>query len=233
MTKKLLFLSLLSIFAYIKNADAQTIKLRNGQHDLSALEPANIDPSYSEAIFGQYFYGLITLKSLDQIKQENIIAWLNSQTALVKIPLDQAKKVDYLYKLPLSWKINPELHNSLTVNSEVTLRVNLYQYNTQIENKLKELGSIGFYNGLNKSMLITLNSDSLLSLIKMPFIFWAELPAPALETHNLRERTNHRVPLIQNSTGPFQLTGKDVIIGEWDGGGADEHIDYRLSSTPL
>lgn len=228
MTKKLLLLALFGLLLTLKSIDAQVIRLKSGIHDLSTQPTANLSPLNTQSVFNNHFYGLSTTRDDNKIPTEHVTAWLNSEVALVHIPLNQVNIESKIYELPSFLKIDPVVMDSLKPNSEIKLRINLFRYDAQIQEQLNKFGITDVYNGLNKSVHISLNSDSIKSLMQSAFIFWAEFPAPQLETHNLRERTNHRVPLIQNLTGPFQLTGKGVIMGEWDGGGADDHIDYEF-----
>lgn len=214
--------------------DAQTINLKTGSFNLLEQSPSILQKTNPLAIFDNTFYGLIYLKEQEKIKSEHIISWISKEVALTQIPLQMAMQSEQnLYNLPVEWKIAPEVLDSACVSCELKLRINLYQYNETIASALKQFGSIDAYDGLNKSIHIQFNSDSLFALMGSPFIFWAEFPAPELETNNLRERSNHRVPLLTQFSSSHQLTGKGVIMGEWDGGGAGDHIDYQFRHTRI
>jgi hypothetical protein len=227
MIKQLLFLVIFCFFTFSQSTDAQIVELKSGTLNLQNTIPNPISESNKEAVFNNHFYGLYHAKGENKINPLHITAWLNSEIALIHMPLTLAEGKKNLYPFPSSLKIDPIVLDSIQPNSKIQLSINLYQYNDAIANILTSFGTIGSYNGLNKSLHIQLNTDSVQALMSYPFVFWAEFPAPKLEVHNLRERTNHRVPLIQNLTGPFQLTGKGVVMGEWDGRGADDHIDYE------
>lgn len=234
MTRKVLLFFILLTFFFRLPLEAQVVQMKSGSLDLSQLEANAFSLSNTKALFESQFYGLAYANVPAQIKSEHVISWFSPQVALVTLALEEtAREVKY-YRLPREYKMDPLLRDSLpNAPKELSLIINLYQFNTSIQSTLETYGSLGVYNGLSQSVNIQLLKDSLAGLLDLPFVFWAEFPAPALETHNLRERTNHRVPSIQTPGGPFNLTGKGVIMGEWDGGGADNHIDYDYRMTRI
>jgi len=232
MTQKLLFFTLLLVFTSSKTIDAQIIELKSGTFNLLQQSTSERNETNTLAVFDKQFYGLMYAKEKEKIKSEHIISWLSKEVVLTQIPLELAIQSEHnLYNLPAQWKIAPAVLDSLCTNCDLKLRINLYQYNDKIAHALKQFGVIDAYDGLNQSIHIQINSDSLFALMRNPFVFWAEFPAPKLEMNNLRERTNHRVSLISNFSPSHQLTGKGVVMGEWDGGGADDHIDYQFRHT--
>ncbi len=231
--KLLLSLSFLTI-AFILQTEAQTVNLKNGELNLELLQPNQFLEANKQAVWNGRFYGLAHRKKSSRLPEQQVVYWLNPEVALVHLGLNEASsEIDY-YNLPPIWKIDPYLSDSIgSFGERIEVTINLYHYNNAIQETLESYGTLSTYNHLNRSINIELSTESFSQLLQLAFVYWVELPAPSLETHNLRERTNHRVPLLNTVNGPYQLTGKGVVMGEWDGGGADDHIDYQYRHTRI
>ncbi len=231
--KLLLFTSLISL-SFCNIIYAQVIELKTGTFNLQNQPTSLLAENNEQAVYDNTFYGLVVAKEKVNIPEGAIISWLSKDVALIHLSLPQAlQSKNPLYTFMPEWKLAPMTMDSLSTKSILNLRINLYQYTEKIAQEIKKYGKAGQYDALNKSIPIQIKSDSVLELMRKPFVFWAEFEAPALEMDNLRERTNHRVPLLTNFSTNHQLTGKGVVMGEWDGGGAFAHIDYQFRHTRI
>ncbi len=79
---------------------------------------------------------------------------------------------------------------------------------------------------LNNAWRVRANAYNWKKLAELPWIYWIEPVSPEPETNNWDERTNHRVPFVEPGASHLSLTGKNVVMGEWDGTGVGTHIDY-------
>jgi hypothetical protein len=229
-----LLLSYLLVGCFFTSSFSQEIDLKSGNLVLPNVEVSGSLFNGETTSYDNTFYGIIKAKDEAISNGHKVISWLNADYALILSPLESLNddKYDY-YWLPSAFKVDPFLLASINTEDRIRLIINLYDFNTKIEAELLEFGSLKEYDTLNHSLEILTASQSITPLAELPFVFWIELPAPELETNNLRERTNHRVPLLTNFSSAHKLTGKGVVMGEWDGGGAADHIDYDFRHTRI
>ena len=215
-------------------SSAQIVHLKSGDFDIRDNQISQITEDNKDIVFDGYFYGIVSVEKTNQIDPSLISAWLSPNLVIARLvlPLESIQN-KRLYQLTSKLKIDPLVQDSLIPKTEIKLNVTLHHFTESIKDKLTQLGEIGRYNPLNQSVIMNISADSFQSLIALPFVYWVELPAPTLETNNLLERTSHRVPLLTNFSTSHQLTGKGVVMGEWDGGGADDHIDYDYRHTRI
>lgn len=213
---------------------SQTINLKSGVLSLQDNKIETLSFENSTYLHQDKFYGIVKADKSAQLLTDNISTWLSNEFALVHLPIEDLNldQHDY-YSLPALYKLDPYVNEQISFDENITVLVNIYTIDSTILSSLNELGTTGEYDYLNRSINISIKGDNLQNLTKLPFVYWIEMPPPALETNNLRERTNHRVPLLENFASTYSLTGKGVVMGEWDGGGADDHIDYDHRHTRI
>ena len=154
--------------------------------------------------------------------------WVDN--TVTKEDIEQAN-LEAIYLLQPEWKIAPELNAIQSNQKDSLIEVKAFT--------LLALDHSAMHSGLASKGLTVLNKDNLSNcltlklrakdlnhLADLPWFYWIELIPPPLELHNLVERTNHRVPPLEGKESLYKLDGKDVVVGEWDGSGAQLHIDY-------
>lgn len=141
-----------------------------------------------------------------------------------------------IYALQPSWKIAPELVEIESDSSRV-LEARCFTFlnlnNVKIIGSLQEKYQILEVDKLTNSVTLSITADDLQELADLPWFYWVEPSTPELELNNLVERTNHRVPVLEGPTSTYKLNGKNVVVGEWDGSGAQLHIDYDYRHTQV
>lgn len=156
---------------------------------------------------------------------------------LLKLPTEEAFnrwKLLSVNQIPVQWKLSPEFDtpdlltwaikdNEIEINVFTSTPELLSQLRLSLEDQSYRIIT---QNDLASSLLVQIPFSALNELAEHPLIYWIEPAPPPVESNNWVERTNHRVPMIDNIKGPYALSGKDVIVGEWDGSGAAQHIDY-------
>jgi hypothetical protein len=141
-----------------------------------------------------------------------------------------------IYLLEPQWKIAPEVAalfqdsiSEVDVKCFTFLDLNHPQMRASIPDKFQVVETDYLINCL----VLRIPSTAVQELAKMPWFYWIEPNTPELELNNLVERTNHRVPVLEGPNSTFQLNGEDVVVGEWDGSGAQLHIDYDYRHTQV
>jgi subtilisin family serine protease len=139
------------------------------------------------------------------------------------------------------WKLdvrlkNPESLDWIWVNGKMQIELHYYK-SLNIENYKTYLNAQGLrvihHNNLSGSFRVEASKEQLNQVLQIPFVYWVEpVPAP-VKTDNWVERTNHRVPSVEKGSSPLGLSGKGVIMGEWDGTGVGPHIDFDFRLTRM
>lgn len=83
-------------------------------------------------------------------------------------------------------------------------------------------------------IVVKFHMSRLDQLKKFKHLVWITNEPPENESYNLPGFTNHRANILGSTLAGFRgLSGKNVIIGEWDGAGVGPHIDYddRLTNV--
>lgn len=169
---------------------------------------------------------------LDQYLPEN--SWYGRLQALPTEEQFASWKLLSIVRIPATWKLSPEFETPELLSWAIKgteIEVNVFTSQAtllpELRNRMEAKGvNILFQNNLASSLLIQVPLSELQALAEDPLIYWLEPAPPPVESNNWVERTNHRVPMVDNIKGPYALSGKDVIVGEWDGSGAAQHIDY-------
>jgi len=141
---------------------------------------------------------------------------------------------DGMFKLEPQWKIDPALNDPTSLDwaldeDQISIRALTFvdpdqeSIRTSISDRSYEIVEM---DHLIKAITVKLPVSAIAELASLPWVYWLEPITPPLETNNLVERTNHRVPMLEKGAGLYDLSGKGVVVGEWDGGGAQKHIDY-------
>lgn len=141
---------------------------------------------------------------------------------------------DAIYEIDPEWKIDPALNDPSALDwaldgDEISVRALTFLEPDQ-ESIKYSLSDRSYENlevdHLIKAVTVKIPVTAIAELASLPWVYWLEPITPPLETNNLVERTNHRVLVLEKGAGLYDLSGKGVVVGEWDGGGADKHIDY-------
>jgi gliding motility-associated-like protein len=164
--------------------------------------------------------------------------YLKNKAYLMAIPQDQwplsHPQIRSIFSLKPESKIdnfildiNEESDNSSFAEVQVHLFPGI-DFKSAI-NHFAEKGFVLTIDGSSLNFLgLRLNQNKLNQLASIPFVQWIEAAPPENETFNFRAISNHKADIL-NSTLPGQrgLTGKGVLVGEWDGTGVGPHIDYN------
>jgi hypothetical protein len=218
-------------------ASGQVLNLKSGNYDLSIETAIDLESDQAKKFSRDgHVYGVLHIPEGDWPESLKKSVYLDRTLYFVRLPHEQASNMPSgIYALQPNWKLDPVLEDSLANTPEGILKVEVNYSFVSSEEFQKDLESLGGLfveeHPLSKSCLIQIPSKKLSSILDLPYVYWAELPMPELEMNNLRERTNHRVPAVENFKNTYRLTGKNVIVGEWDGGGAGPHIDYDFRHT--
>jgi len=237
--------TLLLLLATVWRLDAQ-IAFKNGTISPGDLHVLN---SFDELTFGTNsngengVYVLIQFdelpddefKKLHQSKFELIqfipvntfYSWIPQGSSLEKIKELGVKVFD----IKPEWKLDRILtdldHNQWFNKENDRIAIRVYSFNNEAKISLLESGAnLIEIDPLSQSISIEIDRSKLGIVTSQNNVYWVEPIQPELELNNLVERTSHRVPSIERGAGVFNLSGKGVAVGEWDGTGADKHIDY-------
>ncbi|MCB9245794.1 MAG: S8 family serine peptidase [Flavobacteriales bacterium] len=158
--------------------------------------------------------------------------------ARIDRPLSDEEKLELRFCSPIrpSWKKHALLDELSPDPVDSTVFVTAYFHEWDESKDLTLLSRIGATSIVPQQLTLSyrfhLPSGSLPILLSSPEIYWLEPAEFPLELNNWVERTNHRVPWVDKGAGKYQLSGKGVAVGEWDGTAADQHIDYQFRHFP-
>jgi len=237
--------------AFTLTSNAQTLTLRSGNFQLKS-EYSFFNNAGSFVVDtvnqqGAYAVGLTigdnaVPNSTNGIKTRGFIGgnayyvWV--QSSVQKGQLADAGLID-LYAIQPEWKIAPDLKETIEQISDTTLcSIRGFSF-LPIQHVISSMSEIDFdfrileTEALANSITFEIEQRNFANLSELGWFYWFELPPPPVETNNLLERTNHRVPAIEAVSGVYGLSGKRVIVGEWDGSGAQKHIDYDYHHTQV
>ena len=233
------------------NSDAQTLTLRSGNFQLKS-EYSFFNNPVSFVVDtvnqqGAYTIGLTVgdnavpnstngIKTLGFIGGNAYYVWV--QSSVQKDQLADAGLIG-LYAIQPEWKIAPDLKETIDEISDTTLcSIRGFSF-LPIQHVVSRISKADFdfriieTEALANSITLEIEQRNFADLLELGWFYWFELPPPPVETNNLVERTNHRVPAIEAVSGVYGLSGKRVIVGEWDGSGAQKHIDYDFNHTQV
>lgn len=206
-------------------------------HTITFNQPAWNSETFKGKVFG--IAGFKTVPTQDQLKNLpegfNLHGYIPEMAYYFSAAIDLQTTslselgVETLISIQQAWKVDAHL-NSILQDAE-NHSIWAYYLNEKDKSAYRNyLEENGFEfledHYLSGAFELTIAAADLDRLSQIPFIFWIELAPPALELNNWDERTNHRVPAVEPGSGRFDLTGKNVIVGEWDGTGVGTHIDF-------
>lgn len=186
------------------------------------------------------FYAIPNLEVRDLFSQKGIVwgSYLKNKAYLMAIPQDQwplnHPQIRSVFSIEPKSKIDNfifDINEDSDDNSLVEVQVHLFpgmKFNLAKSLFVEK----GFQISIDGSTLnflgLNLNKHRLNELAQLPFVQWVEAAPPDNEAFNFRAISNHKADIL-NSTLPGQrgLSGKGVLVGEWDGTGVGPHIDYN------
>ena len=151
-----------------------------------------------------------------------------------QLPLLRTMGIRSVFEVPSHYKIDPLLQG---VNDEVTVWVSL---NSTVLHSVSVLAIrakdfIITYGYPDFNMVeVVMHGSRVSELASIPEVVWVQQAPPENVTTNLPGLVQHRANLLNQTAPGFRgLTGKGVHIGEWDGAGVGNHIDYddRLTNV--
>ncbi len=136
--------------------------------------------------------------------------------SLIK-PISRFQKINY------QWQTLDSIQ-TITVNFFNTS--DLFNFVNFIKNKAIE--AEWQYNRLPfMSTIIKINKKNIETILNLETVKYITYKTPAVQAINFVERTNHRVSqFAPNFPTSSYLTGKGIILAEWDGGDIGIHIDF-------
>jgi len=243
--------ALLSLLLTIFSPVTGQIHLKSGVVDLedfqSISDPSNINFENFDGKMG--FFAII---HFEEIPSQEFTVWNSQYFALKKYlpnnayytwvsrdcPFQELQALGMrIFEIQNTWKIDPivleDNDNHWFINKEL-LDLSIHYLSTSAVEKLVELGATVLENdNLTQSVSIRIRKKDLPQISSLNSVYWIEPISPEVETNNLVERTSHRVPYVEAGSGVYNLSGKGVAVGEWDGSGADLHIDYDFRHTQM
>lgn len=138
----------------------------------------------------------------------------------------------FITPLKPSQKIHSLWQNPDSINQSITIYCfephHIYELATWLQSKQTKT-PIYYRNSFNAVSTIV-NNNQIFDIAKLHYVKRIVYKNPQIQSFNFVERTNHRV----NSFAPTfplndtnALTGKNIIIGEWDAGNIGNHIDLN------
>ncbi len=174
-------------------------------------------------------YSLISINDYHaKFKQNNsikLVDYYNHDSAWFQYPsslrTSELQPVSSRFKLINYWQQDSGLNT-----------INVYVYNDNSFVELKKFIVKNQWLTLAErssflSIKLSVNTLNLELLLRQEFVKSVTFEHPQVETFNHVGRTNHRASeLAANFPFSTKLTGKNVKIGEWDGGTVGNHIDF-------
>jgi len=208
----------------------------NSLAKLSAITPLSLENRPSGTLVLGISNGSVPVQTelvepLQFISRRAYYVWVSARSK----PADwSAANIQEIYELKPAWKLDPALSEPVTLDWAVegeliSVRAMTF-FDPSDQSILASLTDRSYevleIDGLIRSVTVKIPISDLSNLADLPWVYWIEPITPPLEINNLVERTNHRVPALEKGAGLYDLSGKGVVVGEWDGGGAQKHIDY-------
>jgi gliding motility-associated-like protein len=186
------------------------------------------------------FYEIPNQEIRTLFTQKGIVcgSYLKNKAYLMSVPKSQwplnHPQIRSVYTLKPESKIDHiinERNEDSNDNTFVEVQVHLFpgiDFKTAIMH-FAEKGYVLTIDGSSLNFLgLRLNQNKLNELASIPFVQWIEAAPPENETFNFRAISNHKADILNSSLpGQRALSGKGVIVGEWDGTGVGPHIDYN------
>lgn len=232
------------------SANAQILKFKIGDVAVDRMKPMEIEQT-SRAMVEQRRDRTYALLSFEQMPSEaqkkrlssyiSFIQYMPEQSWYIQlnrtIPADliESTAILAIHGIEEEWKLSPELDDPAMISwalkdaGNIRLRVSLL---ADANNPVlrSDLGIAGAFDlvvqGQSDMLELTIAMSGIAKLADIAEVYWIEPVPPPVEANNLVERTNHRVPMLEKNAGIYDLTGRNVVVGEWDGGGAGPHADY-------
>jgi subtilisin family serine protease len=165
--------------------------------------------------------GSISLKSYGFYSPDSVyVGAIYTNKSLLIQPLTTAQKIYSLWK--------NEDSNSQTVTVYCFESSHLTELSQWIAKNQSE--PIFTVRKSFNAITIQTTNETILEIAKLYYVKRIIYQSPTVQNFNFLERTNHRI----NSFAPTfplndtnALTGKNIIIGEWDGGNVGNHIDLN------
>lgn len=242
-----MFLLIFSMFSSNNFAQSfHTLWFKSGPTEVSYPEMRSfnpLDPDNSVHVWQGKFYGIALLKhsatlpaSVELNQKIEFTQYVPDAAfyVVVKRLINQEEwpslGIKAIMPMDASRKIDSEVSNYYKDEKELKRLVVFYYDAGEKEAYRAFLKSQGYNiqvdHYLSNSFEIDSRETDVKKLAAIPFIQYIALPAPEVEINNWDERTNHRVPAVEAGSGVYNLTGENVVVGEWDGTGVGTHIDY-------
>ena len=204
----------------------------NSLAKLSAITPLSLENRPSGTLVLGISNGSVPVQTelvepLQFISRRAYYVWVSARSK----PADwSAANIQEIYELKPAWKLDPALSEPVTLDWAVegeliSVRAMTF-FDPSDQSILASLTDRSYevleIDGLIRSVTVKIPISDLSNLADLPWVYWIEPITPPLEINNLVERTNHRVPALEKGAGLYDLSGKGVVVGEWDGGGAQK-----------
>lgn len=248
MTKKLLVL--LGLMLYIPIIP-QIIEAQVSDKQAPTSQNKKVLGNINEAFFNGNYYIKIQFNAIPTVSQKRLLKdagitlgpYLGdaSYTLVVsESKLETLQNIAFVKSLSAiskESKLDPFIKEKHPNWNEIELDVVLQIFpQTNIEEAILTLQSKGFQISWKHSSMgnigLRLHGSRLPYLSQQAIVYWIEAKAPENESYNLPGTTLHRASLLHIGMPMGRgLSGKDVIIGEWDGAGLGKHIDLDTRVT--
>ncbi len=252
MKKIVLIFSLLMLSNLLVKAQNQSYTVHHKNGDITPAKGNDLltDAVAKKLLFDHKYYVLIQFENLPTLAIKNKLAiegvelfsFLNNRTFYAAIA---EKNIDLnfdkyaihavfglsLNNLKLDKRlIVPKTDAPWAVTSQAVKVVLEYIPGSQtidIKKRLVSLFGVSevTVKSIGNYIQATVNIESLSTLVNEPYISWIEPIHPPLTTDNLPGKTGHGSMYIGNPLNRG-LTGKNIKVGEWDGGFIGHHIDF-------
>lgn len=252
MKGKLNRISVILILFFLINgaAEAQVLKFKGGAVAVPQMSSNQIEQA-SRAMDAQRVdrtYALLTFEQMPMESQKNLLSpylkfiqympdqsWYVQLKQPISAELVESTSIRSIQAIRKAWKLSPDLDDPALISwalkdeGRIRLRVSLLAP-VDLNVVKKDMAAAGatdlLTHGQSDALELTIAMSGMGALADIPEVYWIEPVPPPVETNNLVERTNHRVPMLEKNAGIYDLTGRNVVVGEWDGGGAGPHADY-------
>ena len=224
----------IEVSLWFKTGRIQTEELTMDALDLN-------DPKLQSERFQGKLYGIAIFDHIpsfaantDGFKGIHLLEYLPDDAYFASLDLPVIKKnwtesgLRSFIPVKAAWKLDPNLiFENNTIKQAVWVHYADEKERFAYRKNLVELGfEVREDHYLSKAFELVIAKDEVVTLQKIPYLFWITSAPSAPEINNWDERTNHRVPAVEPGSGTYALTGKNVVVGEWDGTGVGTHIDY-------
>ena len=193
---------------------------------------------------GIQFYAIPTLEQQKALKSMGVKlgGYMKNKAYTAVIPQDALEELKHfgvrsIFGIDNKYKIDSRLGGYGENGEEITVWVQVFEGFDfeEAHNLVREKDfEITFGHENFRQFEVKLHSSRLQQLSSIPCVIWIEPTPPENISFNLPGVRSHRANVLQSTImGQRGLTGKGVFVGEWDGAGVGNHIDYNNRLTNI